>query len=78
MEIKLVFNDWRGWNKDGYGSIYNTEKGVELSLGDLHSGSTFDATIEVDEETAAQLTEAIKEGYIPQMLVDLPKTPAIT
>jgi hypothetical protein len=58
LKIRLVFYDWN--NK----SVYNTEKGVELSAGDFHSGSTFEATIECpyDEE---DLKQALKEGYNP-------------
>ena len=41
MKIKLVFLDWE---KDGK-SIYNTPEGVELSFGQFHSGTMFDAEI---------------------------------
>ena len=49
MKVRLVFQDWQ---RNGQ-SIYATEEGVRLAMGDFHSGSTFDATIEVDEEQAA-------------------------
>lgn len=41
MQTKLVFQDWV---RNG-GSIYNTNDGIRLSAGDLHSGSTFDAEV---------------------------------
>ena len=60
MKIKLVFQDWQ---KDGH-SIYSTPEGIDLSLGDFHSGTTFDADIDVyggDKE----LEQSIKNGYTP-------------
>lgn len=47
MKVKLVFDDWRqNGNSD---SIYDTELGVHLSSGDLHSGTLFDANLKFDE-----------------------------
>ena len=61
MEIKLVFNDWQRNLK----SIYNTEEGVKLSSGDFHSGTTFKATIALDEEHEQVLREALEAGAYP-------------
>lgn len=54
MKINLIFDDWR---EDGK-SIYNTEKGVALSLHDFHSGSTFKGEIELTEEQECELIVA--------------------
>ena len=56
MKIRLVFDEWR--HKANYG-LAGPEKGVELSAGDFHSGSTFEATIEqLDSDTANELEGA--------------------
>ena len=60
--IGLVFYDWIG--KDGK-SIYNTEEGVDLSMGDFHSGSTFKGTIVLDSVQLEELEEASKKGISP-------------
>ncbi|MCL4486833.1 MAG: hypothetical protein M1570_01725 [Chloroflexi bacterium] len=62
MQIALVFDDWRGKNRK---SIYHTEKGVELSMGDFHSGTVFMADIQLDEDSARELEAALSGGYIP-------------
>lgn len=67
MKIKLVFHDWCKLCK----SIYSTEEGIELSLGDFHSGTTFDAEIELDEGNEKELKRAIKNGYQPTFYVIL-------
>lgn len=60
MKIKLVFDDWRDRS---HKSVYGTEKGVNLSMGDFHSGTTFNATIEVDDPE--ELKESLRQGFIP-------------
>ena len=63
LQIKLVFEDWQ--KRDGE-SVYDTEKGLELSLGDFHSGTTFNATIQVDLDDSLDLIAAVnQEGYTP-------------
>ncbi len=62
MKIKLVFLDW--YNIQGE-SVYNSEKGIELSAGDFHSGSTFAADIDLDIESTQELQDALTSGYIP-------------
>ena len=62
MKVRLVFNDWR--YNDGR-SVYNSEEGLTLSSGDFHSGTTFNASLELDEEQAAELKTALEDGYTP-------------
>ena len=52
MKFDLIFDDWQ---KDGQ-SIYQTELGVQLSLGDLHSGTTWDNHL--PREILAEIREA--------------------
>ena len=61
MKIKLVFYDWRRGSK----SVYNTEEGIELSMGNFHSGTTFDAEIELDSESEEELREFLESGATP-------------
>ena len=65
MQIKLVFNDWR--DKKGL-SIY----GTGLSDGHFHAGTTFNGAIYLDDEDAAELTQAIKDGNVPVFDIVLP------
>lgn len=65
MQIKLVFNDWR--DKKGL-SIY----GTYLSDGQFHAGTTFNGAIYLDDEDAAELTQAIKDGNMPVFDMVLP------
>ena len=67
MKIKLVFNDWQ---KDGE-SIYNTEKGIDLSMGDFHSGSVFNGEIVVNAAQKLELEKAMKAGYQPVFWMSL-------
>ena len=61
IEIELVLDDWQRACK----SIYNTEEGLVLSLGALHSGTVFHGTIRLDVEEEAHLLEAMKTGAYP-------------
>jgi hypothetical protein len=67
MMAKLVFIDWQD---DTGASVYQTEIGVQLSLGDLHSGSTFDAMIDLDYDDARLVRDAARLGYHPVMRVE--------
>lgn len=60
MKCKIIFDDWRQIGK--VGSIYSEATGIELSLGDLHSGTTFDAEIylPVDKNIEKEIEEALK------------------
>ncbi len=61
MKIKLVFDDWRKQGK----SVGNTPEGVELTWNDFHSGSTFDARIDLDAWQEKELRDALKKAYRP-------------
>lgn len=61
MKVQLIFTDWKKDNK----SVYNTEEGNNLGMGPFHSGTTFNAEIELSEGNAEELKQAIKNGYVP-------------
>jgi hypothetical protein len=59
MKVKLALVDWKKIGESN--SIYNTPLGVELSSGDLHSGSVFEAEISfVDNDTLKQIEKNFK------------------
>lgn len=58
MKAKLIFEDWV---RDGK-SIYFTKEGVELTMGDLHAGSTFRVNISFeDKEVVEEILNAKKK-----------------
>ena len=59
MKAKLIFKDWEKNGRSVYLSV------PELSLGSFHSGTTFDIDINLTEENAEELRQAIKDGYVP-------------
>ena len=59
MKINLVFDTWRRKGID----IHGTMEYVELSLGLFHSGTTFQGEIVLDDEDAAELQDALDNGY---------------
>ena len=61
VRARLVFLDWQERGQ----SVYNTEIGVQLSLGSFHSGTTFCATLSLDADDAADLRDAVVKGYRP-------------
>ena len=61
LSIALVFYDWHG----SLGKSVNDADFHRLSTGSLHSGTTFQAEITMDEDTAAELREALDAGYQP-------------
>lgn len=63
VKVKIVFEDWK--DQETRRSIYNTKEGIELSMGDFHSGTTFDGTMEFSEGEVKELKRAIKDGYHP-------------
>lgn len=67
VRVRLVFEDWQ----QGGMSVYHREEGVRLSMGDLHSGSTFRAEIELGPDAAEDLVEALQDGYTPVFYVIL-------
>jgi len=59
--ICLVFDDWRQVGNPN--SIYNSELGIQLSSGDLHSGTMLEAEISFsDEQIEKEIIEAC-EGH---------------
>ena len=52
----LVFDDWRMYGHTD--SIYNTELGVELSMGDLHAGTGILGSITVPDHVAEEIQRA--------------------
>jgi len=72
MLVRLVFEDWR---KIGTAdSVYQTEGGVRLSAGLLHSGTTFDASLKLVNHPAQEreIAEAFEDGFYPVFRV-IPK-----
>ncbi len=67
LKVKLVFDDWRKRGK----SVYQSEKGVELSKDSFHSGTTFDGEISLNGEDAEKLYEAINKGFQPVFWVSI-------
>lgn len=61
LKVEFVLHDWLGQK----GSIYQTEKGVELSMGSFHSGSTFQGTITIPADEVESMVRAIREGNRP-------------
>jgi len=69
FHIDLIFEDWQ---KNCH-SIYKTEKGLELSTGDFHSGSTFPGTITLDNDNFDELFKALKDKYTPVFRISFKK-----
>jgi hypothetical protein len=59
MKCRLVMEDWRQVGTPH--SIYNTEIGVALSLGDMHSGTTFEAVVELPPGVQAEIEAAWRD-----------------
>lgn len=70
MKIRLVFDDWRDKKHQ---SVYSTQDGIDLSMGDFHAGTTFEAEISLNAEQEAELRDALREGYVPVFYVRLSK-----
>lgn len=62
VQIDLVFDDWRDSENR---SIYGTEAGMELSLGNFHPGTTFNGSIKLNDDEADELRAALKAGFTP-------------
>ena len=65
MKVKFVFDDW---TKEGE-SIHQTEEGIKLSLGNFHSGTVFNAEIDLDNGDSIELKKALKSGCTPVFYV---------
>lgn len=63
MKVKLAFYHWL--DKDGRVIHAYNDETLELIMGNYHSGTVFYAELNVDEEDAAELREALKQGYNP-------------
>ena len=61
LSVALVFEDWQG----PLGKPVTSETYQRLSTGSLHAGSTFQATITLDQDTAEDLMDALNAGYQP-------------
>lgn len=70
MKVKLVFDTWLAGPTGE--CIYQTPIGVALTMGQFHSGTTFNGNMDLDEENAAELERSIKNGYIPVFKVCMP------
>lgn len=68
MKIKLVFDDWH--NSKGQ-SIYSHEDGIDLILGDFHSGTVFDGEIDLTKGDAQWLQKQIEAGKYPIFRISL-------
>jgi hypothetical protein len=59
MNCKLVLDDWRQVGKSE--SIYTTPIGVECTMGDLHSGTTFEAVVKLPPSVLAEIERLWRE-----------------
>lgn len=62
MLIKAVHKYWV--DKAGK-SLEGTEKGVELEMGDFHSGTVFNGELYLDTDNEMDLKQALRDGYHP-------------
>jgi hypothetical protein len=67
IKCKIIFDDWRIGGK----SVYSTRDGCELSLGSLHSGTTFDCKVKFGDDEKATIEEAKKKGINPTFILVL-------
>ena len=70
MKVRLVMYDWR--QKGVVGSIYGTELGIELSLGDLHNGTTFPAKIDMEPDIIAEIRAAWRDHLAYPIMAIIP------
>lgn len=61
MKVRFAFSDWR---RAGV-SIYDTEEGLDLSMGGLHSGTVFRGEIEMNSDDAEDFRRALESGAHP-------------
>lgn len=59
MKCRLVMEDWR--QVGNAESIYSTPLGVDLSMGDMHSGTTFEAVIKLPPHITGEIEAAWRE-----------------
>ena len=65
MKVKLVFDRWQRYTPEGIVNLHETPEGIELEMGDFHSGSTFPGSIDLPEYQADEMREAMKTGAEP-------------
>jgi len=68
MKVRLVFHDWIDKNQN---PVYDTEEGIELTMGSFHHGTVFEGDLELDEDRAQDLKKAMEKGYIPVFYVPI-------
>jgi len=59
MKCALALEDWRQVGRPD--SIHSTPLGIELSLGDLHGGATWNATVELPPDIEREIEAAWRE-----------------
>ena len=72
MKCRLVMEDWRQIGTAD--SIYSTPLGVDLSMGDMHSGTTFEAVVELPSDVAEEIETAWREHGAYPVLSLMPNT----
>lgn len=70
MKVKMIFYDWR--DRETGKTVYQTQRGISLSSGVFHSGTTFDAEIKLDGDDTQELSDLLKLGNDPLFIVSLP------
>ena len=65
IPVEFVFYDWQR----GYQSIYNTEECLDYTDGDLHSGTVLSGSINLDEDDAERLKEAMSRRASPMLVI---------
>jgi hypothetical protein len=73
MICSLILDDWRQLKNPD--SIYNTDLGLHLTAGDLHSGSTFEATIALPPDIEAEIATAWNDHTAYPVFRVLPSFP---
>lgn len=73
MKCRLVMEDWRQIGTAD--SIYSTPLGVDLSMGDMHSGTTFEAVVELPLDVAEEIETAWREHGAYPVLRLMPNSP---
>jgi hypothetical protein len=62
MKVQLVFYDWMDIKNNL--SMYHTQIGLELTMGDFHGGTVFEAEIDF-EDYQGEIAKAKEVGIVP-------------
>lgn len=62
VPVKIVFDDWK--HTETNKSVYQTELGLKLSIGNLHSGTTFDAVIYISDDDYEKICKAANDNGV--------------